>query len=141
MRDIKKLCCGADGKPDFERMTGFMERHNRGSMLDAIGWALFFIWVGVAWITNVSIGAGLIGVAVITLGMQVLRRLLGSHAELFWIIVGLGFAIGGLWKLLNIQTPLTPIVLIVAGVALLVSTIWFGRERSRHHPHQQEKSE
>ena len=140
MRDMQKLCCGTDGKPDFEKMIGFMEHHNRGSMLDAIGWALFFIWVGVAWIANVGLGAGLIGVAVITLGMQVLRRLMGLPVELFWIVVGLGFAIGGLWKLLNIQTPLTPIVLIVAGIALLVSAIWFGRKRSHHHPHEKVKS-
>ena len=140
MRDMKKLCCGTDGKPDFENMIGFMEHHNRGSMLDAIGWALFFIWVGVAWLANVGIGAGLIGVAVITLGMQVLGRLMGLHVELFWIAVGLGFAVGGLWKLLNIQTPLTPIVLIAAGIALFISVLWFGRKRSHRHPHEQEST-
>ena len=41
MSDMKKLCCGTDGKPDIEKMIGFMEQHNRASKLDAIGWALF----------------------------------------------------------------------------------------------------
>lgn len=141
MRDMKKLCCGADGKPDFEKMIGFMEHHNRGNKLDAVGWALFFIWVGIAWIAEVGLGAGLIGVAVITLGMQVLRRLLGLQVEFFWVVVGLGFAIGGLWNLFNVQTPLTPIALIVAGIALLISVMWFDHKRSHHHPQEQDKNE
>jgi hypothetical protein len=139
MRDMKKLCCGTDGKPDFEKMIGFMDHHNRSSKLDAIGWALFFIWVGVAWIADVGLGAGSIGVAVIILGMQFLRRLLGLHVEFFWVVVSLGFAIGGLWNLFNLQTPFTPIVFIVAGTALLVSVMWFGRKRSHPHPPKQDK--
>lgn len=141
MRDIKKHCCGADGKPDFEKMIGFMDHHNQGSKLDAVGWALFFIWVGVAWIVDIGSGAGLVGVAVITLGMQALRRLLGIHVEFFWIVVGIGFAIGGLWELFDVQTPLAPIVLIVAGIALLISVIWFGRKSSHRHPHNSESNE
>lgn len=141
MMDMMKHCFGTDGKPDFEKMTHFMERHDRARKLDSVGWAIFFIWVGVAWIANVGFGVGLIGVAAIILGMQAMRRLMGINLEFFWIVVGIGFAIGGLWEYLDVQTPLAPIVLIIAGIALLVSVIWFGRKHSHHHTHQQEKNE
>ena len=139
--DMMKHCFGTDGKPDFEKMTHFMQHHDRAKKLDAVGWAIFFIWAGVAWIANVGFGVGLIGVAAIILGKQAIRRLLGFNLEFFWIVAGIGFAIGGLWEYLEVQTPLAPIVLIIAGIALLVSVIWFGRKHSHHHTHQQEKPE
>lgn len=130
MIDMMKHCFGTDGKPDFEKMMFFMEHHNRARKLDAVGWALFFIWVGVAWITNVGFGVGLLGVAVIILGMQSIRPLLEINVEVFWIVVGIGFGIGGLWEYFDVQTPLAPIVLIIAGIALLVSVTWFGRKHN-----------
>ena len=139
--DMMKHCFGTDGKPDFEKMTHFMQHHDRAKKLDAVGWAIFFIWAGVAWIANVGFGVGLIGVAAIILGIQAIRRLLGFNLEFFWIVVGIGFAIGGLWEYLEVQTPLAPIVLIIVGIALLVSVIWFGRKHSHHYTHQQEKPE
>jgi len=141
MMDMMKHCFGADGKPDFEKMMHFMDHHHRARKLDAIGWALFFIWVGIAWIANVGFGVGLLGVAAIILGMQAIRRLLGINVEFFWIVVGIGFGIGGLWEYLDVQTPLAPIVLIIAGIALLVSVTWFGRKHSHQHTHHQGKQE
>ena len=141
MMDMMKHCFGSDRRPDFEKMTHFMQHHDRAKKLDAVGWAIFFIWAGVAWIANVGFGVGLIGVAAIILGKQAIRRLLGFNLEFFWIVVGIGFAIGGLWEYLEVQTPLAPIILIIAGIALLVSVIWFGRKHSHHHTHQQEKPE
>jgi hypothetical protein len=49
---MMKQCCGEDGKPDFDRMKQFMEQHDRTNHLDSIGWALFFIWVGVSWLVG-----------------------------------------------------------------------------------------
>ena len=141
MMDMMKHCFGMDGKPDFEKMMHFMDHHHRARKLDAIGWALFFIWVGIAWIANVGFGVGLLGVAAIILGMQAIRRLLGINVEFFWIVVGIGFGIGGLWEYLDVQTPLAPIVIIIAGVALLVSVTWSGRKHSQRHTHHQGKQE
>ena len=141
MMDMMKHCFGTDGKPDFEKMMHFMDHHHRARKLDAIGWALFFIWVGIAWIANVGLGVGLLGVAAIILGMQAIRRLLGINVEFFWIVVGIGFGIGGLWEYLDVQTPLAPIVLIIAGIALLVSVTWFSRKHSQRHTHHQGKQE
>lgn len=124
MSDIRNWCCGPDGRPDFEKMKAFMHRHDLRSRFDAAGWALFFIWVGIAWLADVSVGVGLLGVAVITLGMQGLRKIYGVPVEGFWVLVGIGFAIAGLWQWFAIKMPLAPFVLIAVGVALLVWRVW-----------------
>ena len=92
MTDIQRWCCGPDGRPDFRKMTDFMERHERGSRFDAIGWALFFVWVGVAWLAGFSLGTGLLGVAIITVGMQGIRKICGVPIDWSWILIGLGFS-------------------------------------------------
>ena len=108
-----------------------MDRHDRRTRFDAAGWALFFIWVGIAWLADVSIEVGLLGVAVITLGMQRLRKIYGIPVEGFWILVGLGFAAAGLWQWYDIEIRLAPLALIAVGVALLIWRAWpRGRHRS-----------
>ena len=120
MRDMMRWCRGPNGEPDFEKMTEFMTHHDRASRYDAAGWALFFVWVGIAWLADVGLGVGLLGVAAITLGMQGIRMLANVRVEGFWVLVGLGFAVAGLWQSLDIQLPLAPFVLIALGVALFV---------------------
>ena len=124
MTTMRNWCCGPDGRPDFDKMTTFMDRHDRTSKFDAAGWALFFIWVGVAWLADLGMGIGLLGVAAITLGMQGLRKLYGVPVEGFWILVGLGFAIAGLWQWIDIEKPFAPFILIAIGVALLFWRVW-----------------
>lgn len=129
MSAIRNWRCGPRGRPDFEKMNAFMGRDDRRNKYDAAGWALFFIWVGIAWLADVGMGVGLLGVAIITLGMQGLRRIRGIPVEGFWIVVGTGFGIAGFWQWFAIETPLAPFVLIAAGVALLIWRVW---PRSRH---------
>jgi hypothetical protein len=124
MTTMRNWCRGPDGRPDFDKMDAFMSRHDQASKFDAAGWALFFIWVGVAWLADLGIGIGLLGVAAITLGMQGLRKAYGVAVEGFWILVGLGFAVAGLWHWIDIQRPLAPFILIAMGVALLFSRVW-----------------
>lgn len=95
--------------------------------LDTAGWGLFFIWVGVALLMDLGWGVGLVGVAVITLGGQVARRYFGLRVETFWVVAGLLLLAGGVWDLAQIEVSLVPVLLIVAGAALLVSI--FGRRR------------
>lgn len=119
LHEMMKDCCSAGGQPEIGKMKEFMEHHDRGARLDTIGWSLFFIWVGIAWIADVGLGIGLLGVALITLGMQLARMMQGLRLEVFWVVVGAAFGIGGLWEFFEVQTPLAPLVLIVAGIALL----------------------
>jgi hypothetical protein len=91
--------------------------------LDAAAWGLFFVWVGVALLANIGWGLGFLGVGVITLGGQLARKYFNLGVEGFWVVVGLLFVLGGVWEFLGIQFSLVPLVLIVAGVALLLSAM------------------
>ena len=132
MRSMMNWCCGPDGRPDFDKMTRYMHRHDRASKFDAAGWALFFIWVGIAWLAEVSVAVGLLGVATITLGMQGARKIYGVPVEGFWVLVGLGFAVAGLWQWFDLGKPFAPVVLIAIGVALLAWNVWpWSRHKDR----------
>ena len=106
------------------------QRNEVARKLGAVGWSLFFIWIGVALLMKVDVGIGLLGVGVITLGAQAARKYFNLKLEGFWVVVGLVFVIGGIWALFEPKLPLLPIVLIVAGLALLVST-FRGKGRMR----------
>lgn len=98
--------------------------------LDAFAWGLFFIWVGVAFLANVGWGVGLLGVGVITLGMQMARKYLDLPIERFWVVVGIVFVVWGGFQLLDIQLRewsipggATPIVFIAVGIVLVLSAL------------------
>lgn len=91
--------------------------------LSAVGWGLFFVWIGVAWLLNVGAGIGLLGVGVITLGMQAVRKYFNLKLEGFWLVIGVLFVAGSLSELLQVELPLAPIFVIIAGLAVLVSIV------------------
>ncbi len=89
--------------------------------LGMVGWALVFIWIGIAFLTNISATVTLLAIGVITLGVQLARKSFGLKLEGFWVFVGLLFLAAGVWGLLGTDLPLLPILLVLAGVAILVS--------------------
>lgn len=91
--------------------------------VDAFGWALAFIWVGVAMLANVGWAWLLIGLGVIVLGSQAAARLFQGRTSVFWIACGLVLLAGGLWQLLGLALPLTPFLLILLGVAILFGAL------------------
>lgn len=95
------------------------ERHELSAKLDSVGWALFFIWVGIAFLADVGWGWGLLGISVIILGEAAVRRYLAMNIEGFWVVCGLMFLAGGLWELFTVPWPLVPILLILCGLAVL----------------------
>jgi hypothetical protein len=56
------------------------QRKKLDRKLDAVGWGLFFIWIGVAVLADVGWGVGLIGVGLIILGALVAREYLSVSA-------------------------------------------------------------
>ncbi len=97
-------------------------RREKGALshkLDAIGWGLFFIWMGIAFLLDVGWGWGMLGIAVIILGEALVRKKLDLNVGGFWVVVGLLFLAGGIWELLEVQYPIAPFAIIAIGVAVL----------------------
>lgn len=90
---------------------------------DAAGWGLFFMWIGIAFLASVGWGVGLLGVGIIILGVQTVRRYLDVGVDGFSIFVGALFFFGGLWEIVGKAAPGTfvPILLIAAGSLMLLS--------------------
>ena len=105
------------------------DEHSLEKTLEALGWGLFFIWVGIALLSGSGWGVGLLGVGIITLGGQMARRYFNLKVERFWITVGALFLLGGVWALFKVRVDLIPILLIVAGIVLLLSP-WQSRRRA-----------
>ena len=122
MKQMMRYCCGPDGRPDPDKMTAFMREHDRSTIFDVIGWALFFIWVGFAWLMNFGLGWGLLGVGILTIGIQAMRVLFGVKLEGFWLVVGMAFVAVGFWELWSVETPFAPVILIALGFGLL---LWY----------------
>ena len=91
--------------------------------LKAVGWGLFFIWIAVVFLQGYGGAIGLFGVGIITLIMQVARKLAGLAMEGFWVVIGILFTLGGLWAVFEINAPLVPIVLLLAGLILILSVL------------------
>lgn len=96
---------------------------DREKNLSAISWGLFFLWIGVAWLAGIEWGLGLLVVGIIILGTQGARKYLALDVEGFWVAIGILFLLGGIWESLNVRVGLVPIVCLLAGIALLGSTL------------------
>ncbi len=112
-----------DQSNDQDDVAATINEKDLAEKLDKIGWALFFVWLGISFLADLGTGIGLLGIGIITLGIQLTRNYSKLKVEGFWIIVGLLFVIGGLGNLSEVEIPLVPIVLILAGLALLYSVI------------------
>ncbi len=105
-----------------EQQEGRKRRGNLAATMDTAGLGLFLIWVGVAfWLELV--GWGLIGAGVIALGDQAVRKCLRIKVEGSWVFVGALLVLAGAGKQFGTELPLAPILLIVAGIAILVSLL------------------
>lgn len=102
--------------------------------IEATGWGLFFLWVGLALLTDVGWGPSLLGTGLIALGVQAARW--RQRLPVAWWSVGFGLclSVAGLAQWLDL--PLfkaawpgwvLPAAFGVLGIAVLVST--WGRRR------------
>lgn len=91
--------------------------------LNAAGWGLLFIWIGIALLLELSSSIILLGIGTVILLVQVICKYLSLSVRLFYVFVGLLFMIGGFWKNYKPEVPLIPVFLIVVGTGLLLSFI------------------
>ncbi len=99
------------------------EKSELDKKLNTVGWALFFIWIGIAFLANFDFSVGLFGIGILTFGMQIARLLVKLRLEGFWLVVGILFVIGGLLGMHESALPWVPILLILAGLVLLISIV------------------
>jgi len=104
----------------------------RAKKLEAIGWGAFFVWIGVVFLAGIEAGWALAGIGVITLAGQAARVTSGLRHEGFWLVVGGCFLLGGIWQLVQVQLPLFPVLLILAGAALILAAFWPEAGRRKH---------
>jgi hypothetical protein len=101
--------------------------------IDATGWGLFFLWVGVALVASVGWGIAILGTGVISLGVQFARRVSGLPVDRWSVGFGACLSMAGLTQWLDIplgKAPLpawaVPAAFGALGIAILVST-WVRR--------------
>jgi hypothetical protein len=116
--------------PEMRRAFGEhtpAEQNERVRQIDSVSWAVFFIWIGVALLLDLPWGSTLLGIGALILVTEFARWQVGARVEGFWLVCGALFLAGGLWKILELPWPLTPILIILLGVVLLGSTVMRAR--------------
>lgn len=96
-----------------------------GRQLDALGWGLFLIMIGGLWLApeawGIPDGAWLVGTGLIILGISAVRRFNDLRVSGFWLFLG-ALALGaGLADIFAWDLPVFPILLVIAGAAVLLS--------------------
>jgi hypothetical protein len=108
----------------MEKTTaGIRESRMKARRITTVGWGIFFIWLGFVLMFKAGTGLILLGVGIISLGMQVARRYAGLESDGFWILVAILFVVVGVWELFEVKLPVMSVFLVVIGAAFLVSAI------------------
>lgn len=99
--------------------------------LDGVGWGLFLIMIGGLWLVpeewGVPDGAWLVGAGLIILGLSAVRYLNGLKVSGFWLFLG-ALALGsGLAAIYGLDLPVFPILLVIAGAAILLKPLFDNR--------------
>jgi len=87
--------------------------------VSAAAWAIFFVWLGYAILAQIPLGVGLLGVGVITLGAQGVRKAFGLSLEGFWFLAGILLVMAGVWNLLSLEVPFLPYLLFAVALGVL----------------------
>lgn len=106
------------------------EKNELARLIDRVGWALFFIWIGVALLADLGWGWSLLGVAAIILAGEGVRWLKALPVQGFWVAVGAMCLLIATWELLAISRSMVPMFAILFGLALLVGA--FRKPRALH---------
>jgi hypothetical protein len=68
-----------EAKNDQELET--VRRKKLHRTLDAVGWGLFFIWIGIAFVADLGWGVGFIGFGLLILGLLAVGEILTGSAD------------------------------------------------------------
>lgn len=113
----------ANTQSSLDQFHGPSDQTGLSRQIDSGAWAVFFIWLGVVMLAGLPWAWFLVGVGVLILGAQLVRRQRDLMIETFGIIIGLIILAAGIWDLFALPLPLMPVVLIVLGGYLLWKTL------------------
>jgi len=103
------------------------QRSADAHQLDAIAWALFLLWIGIAVLAKIGWGWSLLGISAIILGAQATLWRKVEKVDAFAVVCGLVFLVGGTWELFGLTWPLAPVLLILLGVGMLWNAVFGAR--------------
>lgn len=101
---------------------------NKNVALTSLAWGVFFIWIGLSWITNeyygISIGAYVaLGVGLILIGLNIARVGVGLKISKFSLFVGIvALAFGGT-ALTGYMLPLWQTILVLIGLFIIAEAL------------------
>jgi hypothetical protein len=105
----------------------------QGRRLDEISLALVLIMTGAMWLSPVTLlpeGSWLVGLGLIVLGLNAVRRLRGLEVSGFGIIIGLVALAAGIGRIIGRDLPIIPGLLIVLGAGLVLRAAAGGKRRT-----------
>jgi hypothetical protein len=95
------------------------DKSDLANKLAAVGWGIFLIWAGAAMLLHIDPSLVILGIGFLVFVMQGIRKYKGLRLEVFWLVIGAIFIVGGLWEMLGEKLPMVPVMLIAAGVVLI----------------------
>lgn len=107
-------------------------RRDIARKLDAVGWGAFFVWIGVVLLADIAAGWTLTGIGLIMLAVQLARTAFDLKLEGFWAAVGGCFLLGGIGQIVDARIGVVPGFLILAGLAVILTSLWPARWRRKH---------
>ena len=91
--------------------------------LDAIGWGLFFIMIGVLWLLpegTVPEDTWLIGMGAIIFSVNGIRYLYGIRIQGFWTVIGIIALTFGVSGVFSLDMSISQVVLIIFGISIIL---------------------
>ena len=98
-----------------------IERFNQ--RLDRSGWSMAAILTGSVLLRQASVGVWLIGLAVILLGMNLIRLILHIPMSILTLVLGATLLVVGLGFAVGVNLSLIPLLLIIGGFVSLFKTL------------------
>lgn len=102
------------------------EKHKLGGRIDAFGWGLFFIMLGLLWMLpagSVPETTWLIGLGLILLGVNYAKHQNSIPTSRFMIIIGSLALLGGISGFFGLQLPFAAIFFLLIGGSILYDLI------------------
>ena len=116
------------------KTTGSEYVKDLNSRLEAVGWALFLILVGMLWLLpneQEPRGGLLLGVGGIMTGINVARYWNGIPVSGFTTILGIGALLSGSVEFLGTDLEFIPMVLILIGAGIILKPLFESKATDR----------